>query len=492
MDTHDDADEPQAENEETSFAELLNAYGDRAGGSVEVGQRLNVPIISVGEQSVFVDTGTKIDGVVDKAELLDAEGHCPFNVGDRLDLYVVEVGEHEVRLSKALAGEGGVSMLREAQQSGLPVEGRVQATCKGGFEIQVLKRRAFCPASQMDTHPVPPEAAAQFVGQELSFLVLRVEDRGRNIVVSRRALLEREHAKAREAFLAAAQPGDVVSGRIVRLTGFGAFVELVPGVEGLVHVSELDWRRVERPEEVVAVGQTLPVKILKIEAPAEGKNLRISLSAKQAGDDPWVARIDQLQEGAVVPAVITRCAPFGAFAELLPGIEGLVHISEMSYARRVNKPEEVVTPGEAVSVRIKSIDRSRRRIALSLREVAGDPWATAAQKYRAGQAVEGTVEKQEKFGLLVNLEPGLTGLVPRSRINEDTDPQRFLKLRPGDAVALVVESVRPEERRLTLAPPASAQRDDWRQHQANENSATLGTLADKLQQAMAGRKPKDG
>jgi small subunit ribosomal protein S1 len=488
MATNDQPDEPLEDNGDTSFADMLAAYGDRAQGAVEVGQRLSVPIIAIGEQSVFVDTGTKIDGVVDKGELLDAEGGFNYSVGDVLNLYVVEANESEIRLSQALAGEGGVAMLRDAQQSGLPVEGRVQAACKGGFEVQVLKKRAFCPASQMDTRPVSAEEAARYIGQQMSFLILRLEDRGRNIVVSRRALLEREQAKGREQFLETTHPGEVVAGRVVRLMPFGAFMELVPGVEGLVHVSELDWRRVERPEEVVAVGQTLPVRILKIERPEDPKGLRISLSVKQAGDDPWVAHIDQLSEGAVVPAVITRCAPFGAFAELVPGIEGLIHISEMSYARRVNKAEEVVSPGEAVSVRIKSIDRERRRIALSLREVAGDPWATAATRYKVGQPVEGTVEKQEKFGLFVTLEPGLTGLVPRSKISEDDDAQRFQGLRPGDRITLVVDALRPEERRLTLAPASSVERNDWRNHPAAEGTGALGTLAEKLQQAMAGRK----
>ncbi|MBL0712548.1 MAG: 30S ribosomal protein S1 [Desulfosarcina sp.] len=472
--------------EEMSFADMLAAYDDGRSETLQIGDKVSVKIIAIGRESVFVDTGTKIDGTVDRAELTAEDGELSCTVGDALDLYVVDMKEGEIHLSKALAGAGGLELLREARHSQMPVEGKVQATCKGGFEILMVQRRAFCPVSQMDARYV--ENPEDYVGQDLLFLITRFEENGRNIVVSRRRLLEKEQAEAQQAFLATTAPGALCDGKITRIVPFGAFVELIPGLEGLVHISELAWSRVEDPKDVVAEGQTVTVKILGIEDGDKPGRKKIALSVKQALGDPWQTDIERFQPEMVVPARITRCMPFGAFAELLPGIEGLIHISALSFTRHVRKPEDIVAPGESVTVMIKSIDRENRKIALSLKDVAGDPWQSVSDKYREGQIIEGLVEKRAGFGLLITLEPGITGLLPKSRIGEARAPGRIETMKPGDKLAVVIEKIDADQRRISLGPGDRAEDKNWQQFSPASGGKSMGALAEKLQAALDARK----
>ena len=214
-----------------------------------------------------MDTGTKVDGVVERTELLDEDGQLPLGVGDELDLYVVAAGESEIRLSKAISGIGGLNMLRDAWEQRIPVEGKVVAVIKGGFHVEVVKRRAFCPISQMDVTYV--EDPAIYVGQTFTFLIKRFEENGRNIVVSRREILQKELDASRKEFMAQLTEDAVLEGSVVRLVPFGAFVALAPGVEGLVHISELSWSRLDTPDQAVKVGDRLQVKLLELK---RGKN----------------------------------------------------------------------------------------------------------------------------------------------------------------------------------------------------------------------------
>jgi small subunit ribosomal protein S1 len=271
---------------------------------------------------------------------------------------------------------------------------------------------------------------------------------------------------------------------------FGVFVELVPGVEGLVHVSELSWSRVENAGDVVREGDHLTVKLLEVKAGEANQAPKLSLSLKQAGDNPWETVIERFKAGDVVPAKITRCAPFGAFAEVVPGIEGLIHISELSFVQRVRKPEDLVTPGETVSVMIKSVDREQRKLSLSLRDVGGDPWQTLSTKYRPGQIVEGTVEKKAPFGLFVAIEPGVTGLLPKARWHDALEPGRLENAKPGDRLAVAIESIDLEQRRISLGPSERADGGGNWQSFAPAEEKSMGSLADKLQAALNAKKEK--
>lgn len=483
-----DDNENEIQEDEPSFAELLEAYEGRSPDSLRVGDKVSVRVIAIGKDAVFVDTGTKIDGAVERAELLDDDGNLTCEVGDTLELFVVAREEGEIRLSKALSGFGGLQMLQDAHDSQIPVEGKVQATCKGGFDVRLLQQRAFCPVSQIDIQYV--ETPEDYVGQTLSFLVTQFEARGRNIVVSRRRLLERERQASRDAFMAELKLDSLHEGRVVRVVAFGAFVELVPGVEGLVHVSELSWSRVEEVGDVVREGDPLTVKVIDIKAQEGKQGPKIALSVKQVGDNPWETAIERFKVGEVVPAKITRCAPFGAFAEVTPGIEGLIHISELSFIQRIRKPEDMVTPGETVSVMIKSVDRGNRKLGLSLRDVGGDPWQTLSTKYRAGQIVEGTVEKKAPFGLFVAIEPGVTGLLPKARWHDASEPGRLENAKPGERLSVAIESIDAEQRRISLGPSERADGGGNWQAFASAEENSMGGLAEKLQAALDAQKKK--
>lgn len=471
----------QNNGEEENFADLLESYSSRMNEDIRVGDKIHGEIISIGKDTVFVDTGTKIDGLVEKEELLDDKGELPYQVGDVLDLYIVSYSGGEIRLSRALSGVGGFHILQEAFENAVPVEGKVKGTVKGGLQVEIMQRRAFCPVSQIDLRFV--ENAEDYVGNTYSFLITRLEERGKNIIVSRRQLLEKEQEKAKKEFLDGIGIGDQLEGRVTKLMPFGAFVEVFPGLEGMVHVSELSWSRVSSPEEVIATGDIVTVKVIDLTPGKSPGQIRLSLSIKQVAGDPWESVLEKYHEGDKLEGKVRQCVPFGAFVEIAPGIEGLVHISEMSYGKRVTKPEEIVQTGQSVHVILKEIDQSKRRISLSLRDAEGDPWVDITKKYSVGQALEGTLEKREKFGFFITLEPGITGLLPISRIKGSRNPALVEKLKEGDRVSILIEEILPEKRKMTLAPADSRDEGDWRRF-TKDSEKSFGSLGDKLRKAL--------
>jgi small subunit ribosomal protein S1 len=271
-------------------------------------------------------------------------------------------------------------------------------------------------------------------------------------------------------------------GRVTRLMPYGAFVELTPGLEGMVHISELSWSRLEKAEDAVKPGQTIRVKVLRIEPGKKGP--KIALSVKQVEGDPWDRLPETIRPGQKISGKVTRCADFGAFVEIVPGIEGLVHISEMSYTQRVHKPQDVVSTGQAVSVMVKEVDMNKRRIGLSLRDAEGDPWLEVDQKLAKGQPVNGTVEKQEAFGTFVRLAPGIVGLLPKSAISRSPNAATIDRLKSGDAIAVVVEEINKADRRISLKPHDAGDEDQWQQFKADKDNSSMGALGEKLARAL--------
>ena len=466
---------------EESFAELLESYGEGVNEDVQIGDKIRGEIISVGKDAVFVDTGTKIDGIVEREELLDENEEMPYKVGDMLDLYVVSNNGHEIRLSRALSGIGGLNMIEEAYHKAVPIEGKVKGEVKGGFQMEILQRRAFCPISQMDINYV--ETPADYVGESHRFLVTQFEERGKNIVVSRRELLQKEQEKEKAQFFGKLEVGTQMDGKVTRLMPFGAFVELRPGVEGMIHISELSWSRVNKADDVLSPGDTIPVKVIGIEPGKRAGEMKVALSLKQVTGDPWDRVHETFKIGDKLKGKVTRCTKFGVFVEIAEGIEGLVHISEMSYTRRVMKPEDIVEPGETVEVMIKEIDSKKRRISLSMKEVEGDPWVNVGEKYTLGKPVAGTLEKKERFGYFVMLEPGVTGLLPKSKIQNSQQPAFYEKLKPGDAMTIIVEEIDESARRITLGPGDAVDENEWKQF-AKPEKKSIGSLGAKLQKAL--------
>jgi small subunit ribosomal protein S1 len=481
----DQFDDDSNEDNEKSFAEMLDAYSPGPDAEVGIGDKIRGKIVSIGRDSVFIDTGTKIDGVVDKGELLDKDGQLALQEGDILELYIVALSEEEIKLSKAVSGIGGLHMLSEAYEKAVPVEGKILETCKGGLRVEVLQRTTFCPISQVDLNFV--EDPADYVGKTFDFLITTFEENGRNIVISRRALLAREQEKARKAFYETLSIGNIMNGTVTRIMPFGAFVKLSEGVEGMVHVSELSWSKTAKPETLVKVADVVQVKVINIEPDNKRGLLKIGLSMKQLHEDPWESAGENFHEGQKILGTVTRCANFGAFVEVAAGIEGLVHISEMSYKKRVLKPEDEVSVGETVSVLIKEVDLEKRRLSLSIRDAEGDPWVDVPEKYTAGQVLEGILEKKESFGYFITLEPGITGLLPKSNIRRLSEPAVVEKLKEGASIPVLIESINPGERKITLAPGNAADEQNW-QTFADSSKSSMGSLGEKLQHALSKKK----
>ena len=485
--TSEQLETPGQEEMVEDFAAMLAAH-ETTSGRLQPGQKVSGTIIAITGDSVFVDVGIKVDGIMERKDILDAEGKEGAAPGDAIEAWVIGVSAQEIRLSRSMSGSG-VAALEEARDAALPVDGRVTGLVKGGYTVEVLGKSAFCPGSQMDAATLGD--AESMVGRSMQFLVTRVENRGRNIVVSRRALLEREREESLARLLETLREGDTVEGRISRLAAFGAFVELAPAVEGMIHLSELSWTRVGAPDEAVSPGETVRAKVLSISRNEKGQ-VRISLSRKQAEGDPWQDVDSRLAVGDVVPGKVVRLAPFGAFVEILPGIEGLVHISEMSWARRITRPEEVLTAGETVSVKIRDINMAARRISLSLRDAEGDPWQDVPQRFAVGSTVNGVVESRSQYGLFVSLAPGVTGLLPAGVIKNAKNGSEFSKLDKGAEVTLTVQNLDTTARRISLAPVGSEPAvniDDkaWKQHASVGAPAAgggLGIMAQALQKAL--------
>lgn len=475
------------ETNDENFADLLESYSGGMRDGVQVGERVSGRIIAIGKDSVFFDTGTKVDGVVDKKELLDDNGELPYETGDTLELYVVAADETEIQLSRALSGIGGLHLLEDAYRNEIPVEGKITETCKGGFRVDLMHRRAFCPVSQVDIKYV--DQPGDYVGETFPVIITQFEDGGRNIVVSRRKILEKEQKELEQAFLADLTLGAELKGTVTRLMPYGVFVELVPGLEGMIHISEMSWSRLERPDDVVKIGETIQVKVIGIEDDDRPDRKKIALSVKALSGDPWQSISDRFHPGDKIKGRVTRCAKFGAFVEIAPGIEGLVHISEMSYKKRIVKPEEIVRPGDTVEVMIKEYSTDDRRVALSIRDAEGDPWIEVPEKFRPGQVVEGTLEKKEKFGYFVCLEPGVTGLLPKSKISQATKPSAIEKLKEGNAITVVVDRVSVQDRKISLSPGDSANAQDWQKFAADRQSS-MSSLGEKLKAAIDSRKDK--
>lgn len=481
-------DNENKENDDRSFAELFESYSVGMKDDLQIGDRIKGKIISIGKDSVFMDTGTKVDGTVERAELLNGDGNMPFKEGDEIELYVVGIDDHEIRLSRAISGIGGFELLKDAFENAIPVEGKISATCKGGFQVEMLQRRAFCPISQIDVNYT--ETPEDYVGQTFQFLITQFGEGGRNIIVSRRKLLAMAIEKDKEAFFITLKAGDIFKGRVTRVMPYGAFVELIPGVEGMVHISELSWSRAEKAEEVVSANDAVWVKVIAVADGDKKNQKKISLSMKQVDKNPWDKVTDNFHPGMKVSGKVTRCMNFGVFVEIAPGIEGLVHISEMSYLKRVINPGDVVKPGETVSVMIKEVDAKGRRISLSLRNALGDPWLEVPERFSVGQVVIGVLEKKEKFGYFISLAPGITGLLPKSKFSEAEKPGLIEQMKAGDPIAVAIEEIHPHDRKITLAPGDAKEEGAWKNFAQVATPVPTSDLAEKLRLAMESKKNK--
>ncbi|MCL2183524.1 MAG: S1 RNA-binding domain-containing protein [Chitinispirillia bacterium] len=411
------------------------------------GDKVTGKVTRLGAEYVFIDIGAKNEAMIKNIELAGADGAVSVAPGDEVSGFIVEMKGGETTVSKSVTAGGGsadISALREALNTRVPVQGKVTGVSKAGLTVKIMGHRAFCPVSQIDVKYTSD--VNEYLGKTLDFVITRITEGGKNIVVSRVPLFEAGLEEQFKKYADAAGSSKVLKGKISKIAEFGLFVE-AGGLEGLVHISEVSWERAQNLNDSFTAGQEVEFVVLKVERKESLRNSKISLSIKQSLEDPWTKVSDRFKPGDSVEGKVTRLADFGAFVEIMPGVEGLVHVSEMAWGRRVHHPSEIVKPGQIVKVTVLGIDLNKRSVSLTLKDIADDPWKGIEEKLAVGADVAGTVARKAKFGYFIDLFEGVTGLLVFSRMTADKKDS----LRPGDSVTVQVESIDTDSRRVALS-----------------------------------------
>lgn len=445
---------------------------------IKKGDVVEAPIASISDQFLILNLGGKFDAYAEISEFSDEKGVLQYKVGDNLKGYVVDKNDQGYVVAKSLTKQHvDKQSILEAYEKKIPVQGKIYSPTKGGFNVDILGARAFCPVSQVSLRPV--DDTAQFIGKTLDFLVIECSENCRRIVVSHRQLAEIQDKENRAAALDRLHEGDIVKGKVMRMTSFGAFVDL-GGIEGLMHVSEISWQHVVKPQDELKVNQEVEVKILEI------KGDKVALSMKALQENPFVQALSEMHEGDVINCRILRLHNFGAFAELKPGVEGLIPISEMSRNRNISHPREVLKEGAFVQVQILRIDPDTNKISLSLKALQEDPWDKIDELAQINNPFEGTVESSTNFGVFVTITDGVTGLLPRSRIRK-TD-----NFKSGDKVTLMVTAIDKDNRRITLDYTDRRADEVVETHRRSDENVSREPRNDSFRRDNSSRRPSRG
>jgi len=436
--------ESPAESPDESFAELLAQFEHTHSHQAEGAKQLEGTVVSLDAEFVYLDIGYKSEGILPRgafennADGIAAGDTYPVSVKGRNAERYYELSRHKVVQPTDWAS------LEEAFTQKTPVVGIVTAVVKGGLTVDVGVR-AFMPASRSGTRDAVE--MEKLVGQEITCRITKLDVTDEDVVVDRRVISE-ELARAQELGLySEMKEGNIVRGAVRSFAAYGAFIDL-GGIDGLLHVSDISWGRVNAPEDVLTIGQELQLKVLKVDA----ENRRVSLGLKQLEPEKWDTAAEKYKVGQRITGTVTRLMDFGAFVELEPGIEGLIHVSEMSWVKKVHKPSDILKPGETVEAVVLSVKQEERRIALGLKQALGDPWADAPKKFPMGSAIEGPVTRLMNFGAFVQLAEGVEGLVHVSEITAErriNHPQDVLRV--GQTVKAQVLAIDPEKRQFKLS-----------------------------------------
>jgi small subunit ribosomal protein S1 len=477
-----------SEPEEEDFASMFEASVKAT--HFDKGQTIDGTIVAIGPEVAFVNVGGKGEAIIDVDELKNADGALEVAAGDRIQAMVVST-EGGLRLSRKLArGAATDRQLEDAFHAGLPVEGKVERAVKGGYEVRIAHQRAFCPMSQIDT--IRTAAPAEHEGHVYAFRIIEYREGGKNIVISRRALLEEEQRASAAEIRQSIVAGAVLTGRVTSVREFGAFVDLGAGVQGLLHVSEMGWSRVSDTSQVVTPGEEITVKVLRVDNDTQ----KIALGLKQLTEDPWSTIQATYEVGQLHTGRVTRLAEFGAFVELEPGIEGLAHASTFAPTGRPDGWSRTVSVGMTGAFEILSIDPEKKRIGLALvSEGSARPGSTARSQAEivAGARLIGKVERREKIGVFVFLAPGRTGLIPfkETGVAQDADVAKAFPL--GADVEVMVLEVDPAGRRIRLSRKAvldAQEGEELREYSERQDVASaegFGSLADKFRGALTSK-----
>jgi small subunit ribosomal protein S1 len=405
-------------------------------------------VIAIEAGQAIIDVGYKMEGRVDLKEFANPGEAPAIGVGDEVEVYLDRVenarGEAVISRDKARREEAW-DRLEKAYANEERVEGAIFGRVKGGFTVDLGGAVAFLPGSQVDVRPV--RDAGPLMGLKQPFQILKMDRRRGNIVVSRRAILEESRAEQRAEVIASLSEGQVVDGVVKNITEYGAFVDL-GGVDGLLHVTDMAWRRVNHPSEILSIGETVKVQVIKINKETH----RISLGMKQLLADPWDSVEANYPLGSVHKGRVTNITDYGAFVELEPGVEGLVHVSEMSWTKKNVHPGKIVSTSQEVDVMVLEIDPAKRRVSLGLKQTMRNPWEVFAETHPIGTQIEGEVKNITEFGLFVGLDNDIDGMVHLSDLSWDQRGEEAIQnYRKGDVVQAVVTEVDTDKERISLS-----------------------------------------
>jgi len=476
--------ENEKEEKET-FAELFEASQEKTTRKLFPGEKISGKVLKVGKDTIFVDLGGKSEGIADIQEFLDKKGNLTVKQGDWVEMRVASTRDG-IRLTKGMKVQGpdSLDILREAKENLIPIEGRVSSVVKGGFEIGLSGIRAFCPLGQIDLPFC--EKPEEHVGARYPFRIMEIKEKGKNIIVSRRALLLEEQEKKLKETLARLKPDLECEGRVTKLTDFGAFVD-IGGIEGMVHISEISHGRITHPSEVLNPGQQVRVRVMKIEADKEGRP-KISLSIKSLEPDAWEKGLG-FEEGEIIRGKVSRLTDFGAFVEVAPGVDGLVHVSEISY-ERVPHPSKLLKEGEMIDVLVMGIDREMHRVSLSIKEAVikkrMENEGSDKVRLEVGQILKGIVEDSKPYGLFIRLPhlgPKVRGLLPTEELRDSGKGDIKRKFAKGQEIQVEIIAI-DEQGRIRLSQKVMEEREDREDYrkflEKEEKRGKLGTFGDLL------------
>ena len=427
-----------------NFAQLLEEFFSN---EARLGSVVKGTVVAIEKGYVIVDTGFKSESRIEASEFTNAQGELEVQVGDQVDVVLKATddgfGETVVSRGDAKRNEAWIA-LEKAFEEQATVTGYVNGKVKGGFTVELNGVRAFLPGSLVDVRPV--RDSLNLEGQTLELKVIKLDQKRNNVVVSRRAVIETTNSADREEVLANLVEGSEVKGIVKNLTDYGAFVDL-GGVDGLLHITDMAWKRVKHPSEVVTVGQEVTVKVLKFDK----EKTRVSLGLKQLGQDPWGAIAQNHPVNSKLTGKVTNLTDYGCFVEILDGVEGLVHVSEMDWTNKNIHPSKVVSVGDVVEVMVLEVDEERRRISLGLKQCKANPWEHFAETHNKGDKVSGKIKSITDFGIFIGLEGGIDGLVHLSDISWDVQGEEAVRnYKKGDEVEAVVLQVDAVKERISL------------------------------------------
>ncbi len=430
------------ENFADLFAESLQNLNMKPGAIVKA------TVIAIEADFIIVNANLKSEGVIPRGQFVGDDGELTVKIGDevKVSLEAVEDGFGATQLSREKAKRSEAwEVLATAFEKGEIVEGVIVGKVRGGFTVNVGSLQGFLPGSLLDMHPL--RDTSHLEGCPLEFKLVKLDIKKNNVVVSRRAVLEEQNSVVREELLGSLEQGQVVKGIVKNLTDYGAFVDL-GGLDGLLHITDISWKRVKHPSVILSLGDEIDVKILKFDR----EKSRVSLGLKQLAPDPWTTEIEKLAVGDQTTATVTNLTDYGCFAQLVEGVEGLVHVSEMDWTNRNIHPSKVVKPGEEIQVMVLDIDTNNRRISLGMKQCGENPWQTFSTKFNTGDKITGKIRSITDFGLFVAVGEGVDGLVHLSDISWDKAGSEAVKaFKKGDEVETVLLTVDVDKERIALS-----------------------------------------